>query len=62
VVEQPDGSWKETRWRFVEGSDPFVEKRKGVKIRYRYDRRVWVDTLLGVPGGFRLVRCRTPGG
>ena len=30
VVEQPDGSWQETRWRFVEGLDPFVEKGKGI--------------------------------
>jgi nitrate reductase NapA len=32
VVEQPDGSWKETRWRFVEGSDPYVEKGKGLQF------------------------------
>jgi nitrate reductase NapA len=25
VVEQPDGTWKETRWRFTEGEDPFVK-------------------------------------
>ncbi len=30
VVEQPDGSWKETRYRFVEGEDPFVPAGKGV--------------------------------
>jgi nitrate reductase NapA len=30
VVEQPDGSYKETRFRFVEGEDPFVEKGKGI--------------------------------
>lgn len=30
VVEQPDGSWRETRWRFVEGEDPFVAKGKGI--------------------------------
>jgi nitrate reductase NapA len=32
VVEQPDKSWKETRWRFVEGSDPYVEKGKGLQF------------------------------
>jgi nitrate reductase NapA len=32
VVEQPDGSWKETRWRFVEGHDPYVEKGKGLQF------------------------------
>ena len=30
VVEQSDGSYKETRYRFVEGEDPFVEKGKGI--------------------------------
>ncbi|MBC8128149.1 MAG: molybdopterin-dependent oxidoreductase [Gloeobacteraceae cyanobacterium ES-bin-144] len=30
VVEQPDGSFKETRYRFVEGEDPFVAKGKGI--------------------------------
>ena len=32
VVEQPDGSYKETRYRFVEGEDPFVEKGKGIEF------------------------------
>lgn len=26
VVEQPDGSWRETRWRFSEFDDPYVKK------------------------------------
>ncbi|MEY4570489.1 MAG: hypothetical protein RLZZ398_1928 [Verrucomicrobiota bacterium] len=30
VVEQPDGTYKETRYRFVEGEDPFVAKGKGI--------------------------------
>ena len=30
----------------------------GVQIRYRYDGREWTDTLLRVPGGYRLVRCQ----
>jgi nitrate reductase NapA len=30
VVEQPDGSWKETRYRFVEGEDPYVGAGKGI--------------------------------
>lgn len=30
VVEQADGSFKETRYRFVEGEDPFVTKGKGI--------------------------------
>ena len=30
VVEQGDGTWRETRWRFAEFDDPFVEKGKGI--------------------------------
>lgn len=29
VIQQPDGSWKETRWRFAEHGDVYVEKGKG---------------------------------
>ena len=32
VVETKDGQWKETRFRFVEGDDPFVEKGKKVQF------------------------------
>jgi nitrate reductase NapA len=32
VLEQPDGSWRETRWRFVEGQDPFVEPGTGIQF------------------------------
>jgi len=32
VVEQPDGSWRETRWRFSEFDDPFVAKGKGIEF------------------------------
>lgn len=28
VVQQPDGSWRETRWRFSGFDDPYVEKGK----------------------------------
>ena len=28
VIQQPDGSWKETLWRFVEGRDPYVAAGK----------------------------------
>jgi nitrate reductase (cytochrome) len=30
VVEQTDGSWRETRFRFSEFDDPFVKKGKGI--------------------------------
>jgi nitrate reductase NapA len=32
VVEQPDGSWRETPFRFMEFSDPFVEKGRGIQF------------------------------
>ena len=32
VVEQDDGSWKETRFRFSEGFDSFVEEGKGFQF------------------------------
>jgi len=32
VTEQPDGRWKETRYRFVEGEDPYVEEGKGIQF------------------------------
>ncbi len=32
VIEQPDGSWKETRRRFVEGEDPYVKKGTGLQF------------------------------
>ena len=34
---------------------------RAVQINYQYDGHEWVDTLLSVPGGFRLVRCRHEG-
>ncbi len=32
VVKQPNGSWNETRYRFLEGFDPYVAKGKGVQF------------------------------
>jgi nitrate reductase (cytochrome) len=32
VVEQPDGSWRETRFRFSEFDDPFVKKGSGFQF------------------------------
>ena len=32
VVQQPDGSWRETRYRFVEGEDPYV--KAGAKFQF----------------------------
>ncbi len=32
VVEQPDGTWKETAYRFIEGKDPYVTPGKGLQF------------------------------
>lgn len=32
VVKQPDGTWKETRYRFLEEHDPYVAKGKGIQF------------------------------
>ena len=32
VVQKDDGSWRETRYRFVEGEDPFVEAGRGFQF------------------------------
>ncbi len=32
VVQTPEGGWQETRWRFVEGHDPFVGEGKGIQF------------------------------
>ena len=32
VVQGEDGRWQETRWRFVEGADPFVGAGKGIQF------------------------------
>jgi nitrate reductase (cytochrome) len=37
VVEQSDGTWKETRWRFVEVSDPNVAAGKGIDFYHGND-------------------------
>ena len=31
-----------------------------VQLRYRYGKTEWIDTLLRVAGGFRLVRVQAP--
>jgi nitrate reductase NapA len=32
VVKQPDGTWRETRFRFAEHDDPYVQKGKGIQF------------------------------
>jgi nitrate reductase (cytochrome) len=38
VVRQPDGSWRETRFRFSEGDDPFVRAGTGVQFYQSHTR------------------------
>lgn len=38
VVQQPDGAWRETRWRFSEFDDPNVEKGKGFQFYHSVTR------------------------
>lgn len=37
-------------------------KARGVQIRYAFDGRVWVDTLIATPSGAKLVRMVAPAG
>jgi nitrate reductase NapA len=32
VVQQPDGSWRETKFRFIEADDPYVKRGEGVQF------------------------------
>lgn len=34
---------------------------RAVQVRYVYGGHEWVDTILALPGGFRVVRCRFDG-
>jgi hypothetical protein len=31
---------------------------RAVQIRYQFDGHEWTDTVMALPGGFRVVRCR----
>lgn len=33
---------------------------RALQIQYRYDGREWTDTVLRLPGGYRLVRMEVP--
>lgn len=34
---------------------------RAVQVRYRFDGHEWTDTIVAVPRGFRVVRCRHDG-
>jgi hypothetical protein len=46
----------EARQAFLSG------QARAVQVRYRYDAKEWIDTLLHTPAGVRLVRCQVPDG
>jgi len=52
VVEQ-DGSWRETRYRFVEGEDTYVEAGKGLQFYRSADHddraRIWIEDYVAPP-------------
>lgn len=31
---------------------------RAIQLRYRFAEHEWTDTILAIPGGFRVVRCR----
>ncbi len=52
VVER-DGAWRETRYRFVEGEDPYVARGKGIQFYHStsHDDRaqLWVEPYVAPP-------------
>ena len=65
VVQDGDGAWKETRIRFVEGSDPYVPKGAGVQFYHsptKDDRaQIWFRPYVAPPevpdGAYPLWLC-----
>lgn len=55
VVEQPDGSWRETRYRFAGFDDPYVAEGKGIQFYHsssKDDRaQIWVRHYEPPPEG-----------
>ena len=53
VVEQPDGSWRETRFRFSEFDDPFVAKGNGVEFYHSTTKdgraQIWSQPYVAPP-------------
>ena len=34
---------------------------RAVQVRYHFDGYEWSDTVVAVPNGYRVIRCRHPG-
>jgi len=53
VVQQADGSWRETRFRFAEFDDPYVEKGKGISFYHSTSKdnraQIWFRPYLPPP-------------
>ena len=73
VVQQPDGTWRETRFRFSEPEDPYVQKGKGIQFYQSFtkdDRRRSGSTRTSprrrgrtpiTPSGFARGACSSTG-
>lgn len=55
VVKQPDGTWQETKFRFSEGEDPYVQKGKGVQFYQSFTKddraQIWFHAYEPPPEG-----------
>ncbi len=55
VVQKPDGTWRETRFRFSETEDPYVQKGKGIQFYQSFtndDRaQIWFHPYEPPPEG-----------
>ncbi len=53
MVKQPDGTWKETRFRFTEGDDPYVERGRGVQFYQSFTKddraQIWFHPYEAAP-------------
>jgi nitrate reductase NapA len=53
VVEQPDGSWRETRFRFAEFDDPYVKKGAGIQFYHSVSKddraQIWFRPHVAPP-------------
>ena len=59
--EQTDGTWRETRYRFVEGDDPYVTKGKGIQFYHSVtEGRPRADLVPPVRAAARGARRRVP--
>ncbi len=53
VVRQPDGTWRETKFRFSEGDDPYVQQGKGIQFYQSFTKddraQIWFHSYAPPP-------------